>query len=246
MRHRLIALLMGTVLIIVLMAIALIRFLLPLQQLSPQQPSPSGQYITSDAEGLARYLVEHDLPSSECSKLESVEPFAPPSWSKRIDCISYYARLTKDASVCESLLSGQYGLPCLGGVSSEVYRGMDCITIDNPSELICGKKGDLPRVSIPRPQPDNCSSFDRQDMKDWCHSDRTLRIAKAHDCSRILSPHMRDRCEANNAYKHKDAALCSAIADEHRQILCRSTDSAWLAYPALRGDFEEDVPPKDA
>ena len=56
-----------------------------------------GYYVTTDQNALAQYLVDQNLPPSDCHKLMHFEKGAAPTVSeKRLDCIIQYAVISKN------------------------------------------------------------------------------------------------------------------------------------------------------
>ena len=145
----------------------------------------------------------------------------PSTADARLSCIHDYASLTKDPSVCELLMPTDYGFSCLGAVSGKLFAGQHCTRSGSLDHVVvyCNRESEG-EVTIDRPQIDDCSLYERRDLREWCYNTRTELKEDAHECKRISHPIMYDECEYNYALKQRDPSLCSPIKDEKRRDFC--------------------------
>ncbi|MBU0458068.1 hypothetical protein KJ652_06565 [Patescibacteria group bacterium] len=174
-----------------------------------------------DAEQLAQIFVDEGKSANNCLKIIRFFPNYPPLGVIQSGCIHEYASLTKDPSACELLLPSSYGWSCLGAVEEKLFLGDPCYYSTVRNRVYCNRKYSEGELTIEDPQMNNCSSYERNDLREWCHFERTARIAYAHECDQITHPVVYDNCEYNYAIKMKDIKYCSAIKEPERQNMCK-------------------------
>ena len=157
-----------------------------------------------------------------CRRLQQTVPTMGPSLTeKRMLCFYLLAQKLKDPSVCELLMPTDYGFSCLGAVSGKLFAGQHCTRSGSLDHVVvyCNRESEG-EVTIDRPQIDDCSLYERRDLREWCFNTRTELRKDAHECNRISHPIMYDECEYNYALKQRDPSLCSPIKDEKRRDFC--------------------------
>lgn len=141
----------------------------------PQVLNLFGYYATTDEDGLAEYLLAHHLPVSDCRKLIHFEPLSPPPWSKQLDCMITYAKLSQDPAVCEELMPSEFGLSCMNDVMSQVFIGNAEAEHVTPEECI--------NINEPSLRHDNCLLINAHRTHD------------PNDCAEILNDPLRVGCQ---------------------------------------------------
>ncbi|MBU1123124.1 hypothetical protein KJ652_00875 [Patescibacteria group bacterium] len=171
---------------------------------------------------LATKLIEEDKDANNCFLLRTFDIGPrPTTYELQMRCVYKYASLTKDPSACELLMPSDYGWSCLGAVEEKLFLGDPCYYSTVRNRVYCNRKYSEGELTIEDPQMDNCSSYERNDLREWCHFERTARIAYAHECDQITHPVVYDNCEYNYAIKMKDIKYCDAIKDPERINMCK-------------------------
>src|SRR3989344_435750 len=172
-----------------------------------------------------------------CRRLQQTVPTMGPSLTeKRMLCVYIYAKLTQDPTACELLLPSEYGLACLSDVGGKIMHGIRCNIFTGETSLYCrGKKN--AELVMEDPTIEECASYEREDVREWCFFMRTLQISQVHECNQMQSEEAEDECETGYAFKQKDPSLCSAVKDDKRKKYCEIRINTWLAYPSLRNSF---------
>src|SRR3989338_40717 len=152
----------------------------------------------------------------------------------RSECIHTYASLTLDPLACELLLPSDYGLSCLGEVASSLFNGKPCRYSEPQDNLYCNKNFSEGELTIDHPQVDNCDLYNRSDLKDWCHFERTKRFKEIYECNFVKHEIVKDYCEYNYALKMRDPSLCSPIKAPSRRSFCEFRVKMAVEYSGKR------------
>ena len=152
----------------------------------------------------------------------------------RSECIHTYASLTLDPTACELLLPSDYGWSCLGAVEEKLFVGDPCYYSPVRDDVYCNKNYSEGELTIEHPQMDNCSLYQRNDLREWCHYERTLTSKDVHECDSITHPVVYDNCEYSHALKLKDLSFCSPIKDPSRRSFCEFRVKMAVKYSGKR------------
>jgi hypothetical protein len=191
----------------------------------------------------AEEILAYGRPMEDCLNVLDFDPFPSPSADEQSAlCIFHYAEITKKPKACELLLPSEYGLACLSNVGGLLQTGIRCHIFTGGTELYCKGDGEADLVAK-IPQIKNCSLYERQDAREWCHFIRTYQY-NVNECSSMTSAEALDVCNTGLAFREKNASLCSAVRDVKRKEYCELRINTWVNYPELRGSsyFGKPVP----
>jgi len=194
-------------------------------------------YSMAQAEDRAQQFVSEGRPASDCFKMHSFIPTYPPLGMFQSGCVREYAEISKNPTVCKLLMPSESGMSCLSTVGGVLSQERDCGLSMNGYVGCNGENFGLEFISINNPQTENCSEYNRQDLVEWCHEERSSALKGIYECDQINTPLTKDLCETYHAFKEKDASLCSRVQEEKRRQYCEIRINAWLNYPELRDSF---------
>lgn len=119
-----------------------------------------GYYVTTDQTELAQYLIDHQLPASDCHKLIHLDRFGPPISEKRLDCIVQYGIISEDPHVCERLMPSQFGLECISSIWGPLTDESNCHWYENNAVRCFEGEKLIPKITTCTPGskelPDEC------------------------------------------------------------------------------------------
>ncbi|MBU0766191.1 hypothetical protein KKF55_00160 [Patescibacteria group bacterium] len=183
---------------------------------------------------LAQKLVQNGDDVKECMQIIHPLPhlLSPSDGEQRSNCVYEYASLTKDPTACELLLPSDYGWSCLGTISGKLFAGRLCTrsgALDH-IKVYCNRDSEG-ELTIDRPQIEDCSQYQREDLQEWCYGARTELLNGVHDCSHIKRDVVYDYCEYSYALKERNPQFCSSIKDKPRREFCEFRVDMMLKYP---------------
>lgn len=162
---------------------------------------------------------------------------SPSTKEQKDECVFRFAVGTDDASICEQLLPSDYALACLSEIGGNLQGDIPCTQADGKTSVYCNETYSEGEVTIENPQIENCKLYQRKDLREWCHYERTTKFANIHECNEIERVSVKDECQENYAFKEKNISNCLLISDEMQQKYCEIRINTWLKYPELRNSF---------
>lgn len=194
-----------------------------------------GYYVNILPEELARNLIQEKKPITDCLLWRKHDIWPGPSTNeKQTRCVREYAQLVASAPVCEPLLSMGFGLSCLSEVKQKIFSERHCYELDGRDQLYCSRASEDGEITIEHPQIRDCSTYEREDVRDWCYLIKTNSLVEIYECEKIRQESTRDECEADFAFKQRNIAHCSKVKNSERQKYCEVLIDAWLNYPELQ------------
>ena len=190
-----------------------------------------GYEFSDGPDVLAEKLINEKRPAKDCFLYRTLDLGPrPTTYELQMECVYEYASLTLDPTACELLLPSDYGWSCLGEVASSLFNGKPCRYSEPQDNLYCNKNFSEGELTIDHPQVDNCDLYNRSDLKDWCHFERTKRFKEIYECNFVKHEIVKDYCEYNYALKMRDPSLCSPIKDPSRRSFCEFRGKIAVKY----------------
>lgn len=190
-----------------------------------------GYRVNADSKELAQEAAKKGNPTL-CANIIHYGYLGPSTGESRSHCVYTYAKISKDPAACKLIMPSEYGLDCIGTVTSLLYTGIGCSDYAT-KDIYCssGLKGK--NIGL-----ETCTKYPEQELKDWCHRERSRILKDIYECDLMsVNPsELRQECEHWHAFKEKDTALCSRIPEGNRRRVCEIKIEAWLKYPELRGN----------
>lgn len=176
----------------------------------------------SNAPTVAQTIVDKGWDAKECFNLK-LNPFEliryPTESQHQTGCVSQVAFLKKDPSACELLMPSDYAWDCLGSVENQLYKGITCVYNKGSDDVYCNQFYSEGEIELKNPQIENCSLYQRKDLREWCHLERTKRL-EAYECSSISNEVMHDYCHLQYAIKRGGVEFCAASLKDDRRAFC--------------------------
>lgn len=195
-----------------------IGILLLLELMNGLRLKAMGYYVGQSSSDLVNYLVEHQLPASECLKFRYPAPwgFGPTQGDQQSTCIYLTATKEKDPSGCELLMPSEYGWTCLGEVASELTKNSGCSDFKNKA-IYCSSGLQGTNIGI-----ENCKKYSEIELQDWCYTKRSETLSNVNDCEKISknSSELINNCKRLLAYKEFKSELCDSIENASWKSLC--------------------------
>ena len=194
-----------------------------------------GYEFSEGPDVLAEKLINEKRPAKDCFLYRTLDLGPrPTTYELQMECVYEYASLTLDPTACELLLPSDYGWSCLGAVEEKLFLGDPCYYSPVRDDVYCNKNYSEGELTIEHPQMDNCSLYQRNDLREWCHYERTLTSKDVHECDSITHPVVYDNCEYSHALKLKDLSFCSPIKDPSRRSFCEFRVKMAVKYSGKR------------
>ena len=194
-----------------------------------------GYEFSDGPDVLAEKLINEKRPAKDCFLYRTLDLGPrPTTYELQMECVYDYASLTLDPTACELLLPSDYGWSCLGAVEEKLFLGDPCYYSPVRDDVYCNKNYSEGELTIEHPQMDNCSLYQRNDLREWCHYERTLTSKDVHECDSITHPVVYDNCEYSHALKLKDLSFCSPIKDPSRRSFCEFRVKMAVKYSGKR------------